>query len=558
MLRQYYFVAISSLLTICGPVSAEPVVGGIGFGDLLQGMLDRSRIAEFPEPAFVCRQASSYNRASTTPGQPEWFATGDCSQFYGVEDVEGRREWVMMDVDGPGAIVRWWITQYKFDGTIRVYLDGSDTPVLQGTGDKLLGGAEGGVIAPPLAAMRSKGCNFYLPIPFARHCKVTYDGKNMQETKKFADNIYYNINYLQYPEGTPVKTFTRDDLESHAGLLDRVQKALLEPGQHTLKAARTIQGGKQVLKPGGRITRDISGGGAIGVLKMKIAADDMRQAMRSTVIMGDFDGWQRIWAPVGGFFGTGPGLNPFKGWWRQVDQDGWMTCRWPMPFKETAAITIRNHGDQDVTVELADIGVADWTWTRRSMYFNSSWRGENHIAVFGNDYLKGEEWNYVTVGGKGVYVGDTMVVFNRPWPGPKGNWWGEGDEKIYVDGESFPSHFGTGTEDYYGYAWGTSERFSAPFHAQPESGANHRFGQTVNTRSRMLDRIPFHESLRFNMELMHWKMDAEIDYATTTYWYGTERATGNGQTSAERVHAKIGVIDEEKRNRKTWRNWKAK
>ena len=32
-------------------------------------------------------------------------------------------------------------------------------------------------------------------------------------------------------------------------------------------------------------------------------------------------------------------------------------------------------------------------------------------------------------------------------------WWGEGDEKVFVDGEKFPSHFGTGTEDYYGYAW---------------------------------------------------------------------------------------------------------
>ena len=271
--------------------------------------------------------------------------------------------------------------------------------------------------------------------------------------------------------------------------------------------------------------------------------------MRSTVIMADFDGRQRVWAPVGEFFGSGPGLNTFKGWWRQVAEDGWMTCWWPMPFKETAAVILRNYGAQKVTVELDDIGVADWTWSDRTLYFNSSWRGENHIAVFGNDYLKGEEWNYVTVNGRGVYAGDTMVVFNRPWPGPKGKWWGEGDEKIYVDGETFPSHFGTGTEDYFGYAWGTAQRFDAPFHAQPEGGANHAFGQTVNTRSRMLDRIPFAKSLKFDMELMHWKMDASIDYATTTHWYGVDRATGNGQTAPERVRWKVGEIDPEKRSR---------
>ena len=45
----------------------------------------------------------------------------------------------------------------------------------------------------------------------------------------------------------------------------------------------------------------------------------------------DFDGEQRVWAPVGEFFGSGPGLHPFQGWWRRVEADGWMTCWWPMP-----------------------------------------------------------------------------------------------------------------------------------------------------------------------------------------------------------------------------------
>ncbi len=537
------------LALLIHPAATRGAEESVSFGGLLAGMLDRAAIAEFPEPGFACKQASSYNPVSKDPTQPEWFSTDDYSQFVRVEEVDGRREWVMMDVDGPGAIVRWWITQYKFDGTIRVYLDGSDQPALEGKGDQLIGGKPGGPVGPPLAAMRSRGCNLYLPIPFAKHCKVTYDGKNARETRKFGDNIYYNINYVQYPKGTDVKTFTKAGLKTNAELLARVQRELIEPGNNALPIARTVEGGRKTLAPGEFLSRDVSGGGAIGRLRVKISADDLRQALRSTVLIANFDGRQRVWAPLGGFFGTGPGLNPFQGWWRRVEDDGWMTCWWPMPFRETAAVVIRNHGTAPVTVELAGIGVADWEWTDRSLYFNSTWRGENHISVFGNDFLKGEEWNYLTVGGKGVYAGDTMVVFNRPWPGPKGNWWGEGDEKIHVDGESFPSHFGTGTEDYFGYAWGTSERFSGPFHAQPESGANHRFGQTVNTRTRMLDRIPFNKSLKFNMELMHWKMDASIDYATTTYWYGTDRTTGNGQTSPERVRRRVGEIDEEKRNR---------
>lgn len=37
-------------------------------------------------------------------------------------------------------------------------------------------------------------------------------------------------------------------------------------------------------------------------------------------------------------------------------------------------------------------------------------------------------------------------------------WWGEGDEKLFVDGEKFPSTFGTGSEDYVGYAWAAEPR----------------------------------------------------------------------------------------------------
>lgn len=524
-------------------VGAEP----IDFGGLLAEMLDRSRIAEFPEPAFVCKQASSYNRKSQQPGTPEWFSTDDYSHFVRCDKVGNRREWVMLDVEGPGAIVRWWITQYKYDGTIRVYLDGSDIPVLEGTGDELVAGKSASIVGSPLSAKRAAGCNLYLPIPFSKHCKIAYDGANARETKKFGDNIYYNINYTQYPEGTDVKSFTRDDLKLNAQRIEKVQRELLAPENNGLPAVRTVAGGKRVLPPGQSIRSDIAEGGAICLLRVKLDAHDIEQAMRSTVIQADFDGKQRVWAPVGGFFGSGPGLNPLKGWWRQVEKDGWMACWWPMPFRETAAITTTNHGTSDVTVELGDIAITDWTWTDRTMYFNSSWRGDDHIAVFGNNYIKGEEWNYVTVQGKGVYVGDTMAVFNRPLK-PRLSWWGEGDEKIYVDGELFPSHFGTGTEDYFGYAWGTAAPFEAPFHAQPRGDANKGIGHTTNTRTRMLDRIPFNKSFKMNMELMHWQSGGTVDYATTTYWYARDSAGGNGQTSPARVRRKVGQIDAEQKS----------
>lgn len=130
------------------------------------------------------------------------------------------------------------------------------------------------------------------------------------------------------------------------------------------------------------------------------------------------------------------------------------------------------------------------------------------------------DWNYLTATGQGVYMGDTLCVVN-----PVEGWWGEGDEKIYVDGEAFPSHFGTGTEDYYGYAWCTPEVFQAPFHAQPHAQGPRNFGHVTNTRVRLLDGIPFRRDFRFDMEVWHWE-SCEIPYAVATYWYARAGAAG--------------------------------
>ena len=62
--------------------------------------------------------------------------------------------------------------------------------------------------------------------------------------------------------------------------------------------------------------------------------------------------------------------------------------------------------------------------------------------------------------GRGRFCGVMLHVWN-----PRGGWWGEGDEKFFVDGEKFPSTFGTGSEDYFGYAWCDPHLFQRAYHA---------------------------------------------------------------------------------------------
>jgi hypothetical protein len=158
------------------------------------------------------------------------------------------------------------------------------------------------------------------------------------------------------------------------------------------------------------------------------------------------------------------------------------------------------------------------------MYFHAKWRADHAVPT--RPML---DWNYLDAHGRGVFVGASFSIAN-----PTRTWWGEGDEKIYVDGETFPSFFGTGTEDYFGYAWCSNEPFTHAYHNQPRCDGPGNYGQTSVNRWHILDRIPFRRRFRFDMELWHWVADTRVDMAVTAYWY----ARTGGTDGFERVTEK--------------------
>ena len=171
---------ILQLALICAALSATPVSrADVTLESLFHEMTDYAAVARWPQPEFICKQASSYDRGTVAPDQPGWFANSDQNQFIRVEANRGRTEKVMLDADGPGCIVRFWLTTDRNKkGTIRFYLDGAAEPALAFPAYDLLSGDL--KIGPPLAQPHpgyrpdaNGGNNFYLPIPYAKHCKIT-------------------------------------------------------------------------------------------------------------------------------------------------------------------------------------------------------------------------------------------------------------------------------------------------------------------------------------------------------------------------------------------------
>jgi hypothetical protein len=519
-------------LTIIGVLAVGMLCAGqawaanrtISLESLLREMLDRDRMARWPKPEYTCRQASSYDRRSKTPDDPEgWFANNDWSQFLRSEVHQGRREWVLMDADGPGCVVRiWWGGMMPpKERRIRFYLDGSDTPAIEAPAYELLAG--GLLAGRPLSIENARGApgapggmNLFLPIPYAKSCKITWDDVNPHDPNAPPESRWYNIEYRTYTPGTKVETFTMAALNKARGSVERVCRTLLEPpipaGDGAVMLEKDVEPGAQesvTLPPGPA---------AVRLLEMKLTTGDpaqREQALRSTILRMEFDGEETVWCPVGDFSGSGVGVNPLQSWYRTVTKDGVMTCRWVMPYRESARITLMNLGGASVKAHLRAL-VSGWKWDDRSMHFHANWRCDNHLPT-----RPFSDWNYLTANGKGVYMGDTLSIFN-----PVAEWWGEGDEKIGVDGESFPSHFGTGSEDYYCYSYGDTHLFQGPFSSQARCDGPGNKGHTVVTRTRCLDAISFAKSLRFDMEVWHWA-DCKVSYAVATYWYALPGATHN-------------------------------
>jgi hypothetical protein len=488
---------------------------------LLAEMIDREVVARLPEVSYRSHEASSHDPRKVSPDDPSWFANLDYSQFIREENHSGRNESVMMDAEGPGVITRFWMgaprPQDGPPGTIRIYLDGSDDPVIEQPADKLLSGT--GLAGPPLSAVTSIGRNFYFPIPFASRCKVTCDSPNYWATKNEKDRVWYVIEYRTYPKENRVETFTQESFRKLAPLLAHVQELLDRREAPASQNFSVTDAPRKDLAPGDSVTQSFRGPGAVRSFVVRLEADDIAQALRSTVLSISFDGESTVWCPVGDFFGSGVGLNPYRDWWRKVAANGDMACFWVMPYQRECAIQLENLGTQNVRAILGPHFTSAWQWNERSLLFHSNWRQQYPLETKREDGL---DWNFIDITGQGIYVGDTFAIHNG-----SDKWWGEGDEKIFVDGEKFPSHLGTGTEDYYGYSFGDrGVFFDAPFHAEPRADGNNKPGYTTNTRTRSLDAIPFTNSLRFDMEIWHWAQTT-MAVAAATYWYARPGATCN-------------------------------
>ncbi len=299
--------------------------------------------------------------------------------------------------------------------------------------------------------------------------------------------------------------------------------------------------------------------------------------------------------PLADFFGGGFGVcKDFWSLPLQMNPDSGrgMNCWFPMPFRQHARIEVHNEWDKkgglyyyvDYEVypqagarerarasrtagtetgrygprgrvasgpragrgPLPDNG--DGPWDENLAYFHAQWRRENPTQGWGRKDLKGPpnienlRWywktpnttgaeNYIILEakGQGQYVGCHLDIdcFRRE----KNDWYGEGDDMIFIDGEPWPpSLHGTGTEDYFSTAFCPRTEYSSPYcgltqYSGGTWGAEERNwpfrGKNSVYRFHIEDPVRFRKSIRVTIEHGH-NNKLSNDYSSTAYWYQIE------------------------------------
>jgi len=319
--------------------------------------------------------------------------------------------------------------------------------------------------------------------------------------------------------------------ENFSGEKGKGGMATLEEGS-AAKAARDLGQGWKVnpyvkIKSGETfVMAEINGPGAIQHIWMTPTGNWRYSVLR---FYWDDEKEPSIEVPVGDFFAVAYGYEKITSLPVCVNPGSAFNCYWVMPFRKKCRITMENIAEKEMVLYYQ----IDYTLTdvpNNAAYFHAQYRRTNPLPY------KDVYTIIDNLKGKGHYVGTYMA-----WQTNNNDWWGEGEIKFYMDGDTkFPTICGTGTEDYFcgSYAFitkneeGKSEytEYSTPyagfFTVLPDRfmRSQTRFGMY---RWHIPDPIRFEKDLKITMQALGWRsggryLPLQDDIASVAYWYQQE------------------------------------
>jgi len=226
-----------------------------------------------------------------------------------------------------------------------------------------------------------------------------------------------------------------------------------EPGKGGQAASKLGVGRKgspaRQIKPGQTVQLcDIEGPGCIR--HMWLTTSHSPGDLRALVIRGWWEGQEHpsIECPVGDLFGVGHAkVVPYQSALHSVGPKAGLNLWLPMPFNKRAKFTFTNEGKKAGPLFYQIDYTLQGPFPERTGMLHVLFRRENLTTLKQDFELLPLRKNH------GRFVGSLMSIRSM-----HDYWWGEGEMKVYLDGDTeFPTICGTGSEDYVGLSWGVQE-----------------------------------------------------------------------------------------------------
>lgn len=518
-----YFTSCAELRILAddgGNESTPPEVI-YSYPEIVSRLYDMEQLAKAPN-GEKSAQFTSYDRSSYYDSvngvYKNWDANGDWTGYL-YKQADGGR--VIAEMEGPGYINRMWMA-YSWSGKVKIYIDGADTPVIDTEFRNLFNGnvfdCDELAYSPVKINDKMAGFDCYVPITYNKSCKVViYDSA----TDRFGDFSYYIIGYTSLADNAGVESFTYPLSEENSRALEsanNIFKSRSEPEDESDMVKNHIS----VEKGETKTLFEDSGENAVSYFSITPKED--KENFAETTIPSDlllsiyWDGEESpsVLTTIGDFFGSPYGLCEYSSFVSGVTSDGSMYSRWFMPYSDSVKITVTNLSEESITFTSGVKTTPPGSDVSEYLRFGAQWK-----LMDDRDSTdpRHPDSDFLYLSGTGKFVGVSAHVFQIA----DGIWWGEGDEKFFVDGEKFPSWFGTGSEDYFGYAWCMPTIFNNAYHGQSlcegdiGSDGVQNAGNKVNYRYHISDSIPFYSSFDASMEKYY--NNKYVKMAATSFYY---------------------------------------
>ncbi len=480
------------LLTGCSRQESPPLPAGTSWASELSRCLDLTNLARPPESyerSMHFSSSAAVEKTGLAHLAPEIFGDMDHGFFLRVEEHETYTDAVLAETSGAGMVS--WIWSANPTGELLLYIDDPATPALTMPFKDFIHG-KFLPVRYPFAAVTANGHNLHFPIMHSNYLKIVLRVPDKTQLASF----YYQIAWNALT--SPVQPFNPEQIRQQKPFLQQIAEQLTHPPTPSAVAKQVVIPPQQSVE----IFR-ADKAGLIECLQVEAPSKSALSALRIQAFWEDKD-QPAINCPLNLLAGVSPDFEDVASFPATIENNR-LSIRWPMPFGPGSRIILINETNTEIALM---VGITISAERLEALRLHAQHTCFQSLETDAPNVLTLAE-----ISGSGRIAGCTINVRSRT-----DQWWGEGDQIILLDDLEKPAWRGTGTEDYFGFAWCSTKTFDHPLRGQSRVVRRADYRNSAMHRYHLLDTLPFHTAAKFKTEA--WGLaPGTMDYESLILYY---------------------------------------